>query len=222
MASTTDQSLEAEDELDNYKPKRQKREVTADELDKAGSLVDGSMQAISTSHTSVSVDLNAQSGATVKAPVLTGNVIRGSVIFNYNSATDADGVQNLPNGQTCQKQGDDVLKNIVKSHKENMKAKTICVFEGKKENKTHLRKVYTELFITEGDITDVYDEHEVLRIDRALKTPKFEDTPIDCNDIFCLLKQNENIVLTKGIAGIGKTFSVHKFILDWAEGESQS
>ncbi|KAL0151404.1 hypothetical protein M9458_053313 [Cirrhinus mrigala] len=208
MASTTEQSLEAEDELDNYKPKRQKREVTTDELDKAGSSVDGSMQAISRSHTSVSVDLNAQSGATVKAPVLTGNVIRGSVIFNYNSATDADVL------------GDDVLKKILKSHKDNMKAKMICVFEGKKENKTHLRKVYTELFITEGDISDVYDEHEVLKIDRALKTPKFEDTPIDCNDIFCLLMQNENIVLTKGIAGIGKTFSVHKFILDWAEGEA--
>uniref|UniRef100_A0A672MDU8 Si:dkey-156m2.3 n=1 Tax=Sinocyclocheilus grahami TaxID=75366 RepID=A0A672MDU8_SINGR len=103
-----------------------------------------------------------------------------------------------------------------------MKAKTGRVFEGKKENKTHLSKVYTELFITEGDITDVYDEHEVLKFDRALKTPKFEDTPIDCNDIFCLLKQKEegNIVLTKGIAGIGKTFSVHKFILDWAEGKA--
>ncbi|XP_058626837.1 NACHT, LRR and PYD domains-containing protein 12-like isoform X4 [Onychostoma macrolepis] len=117
---------------------------------------------------------------------------------------------------------DDILQKFLESHKDNIKVKTARVFEGKKENKTHLTKVYTELFITEGDITDVYDEHEVLKIDRALKAPKFEDTPINCNDIFCLLKQKEegNIVLTKGIAGIGKTFSLHKFLLDWAEGKA--
>uniref|UniRef100_A0A672M930 Si:dkey-156m2.3 n=1 Tax=Sinocyclocheilus grahami TaxID=75366 RepID=A0A672M930_SINGR len=92
----------------------------------------------------------------------------------------------------------DVLQKILESHKDDMKAKTGHVFEGKKENKIHLSKVYTELFITEGDITDVYDEHEVLKMDR----------------------KEGNIVLTKGIAGIGKTFSVHKLILDWAEGKA--
>ncbi|XP_016304300.1 NACHT, LRR and PYD domains-containing protein 12 [Sinocyclocheilus anshuiensis] len=221
MSSVPEQLLEAVDELDKNKPKRLKSEVTAYELEKADG-EDGSEQTISPSQTSVSVDLNAKAGATVIAPVLTGNVIQGSVIISFNSATGAVGPQNPPEGQMSQKQEDDILQKILESHKHNMKAKTGRVFEGKKENKTHLSKVYTELFITEGDITDVYDEHEVLKFDRALKTPKFEDTPIDCNDIFCLLKQKEegNIVLTKGIAGIGKTFSVHKFILDWAEGKA--
>ncbi|XP_016113225.1 protein NLRC3-like [Sinocyclocheilus grahami] len=189
-----------------------------DELEKA----EGSMQTTSPSHTSVCVDLNAQTGATVNAPVLTGNVIQGSVIISFSSATGAVGQQNPPKGPVSQKQEHDVLQKILESHKDDMKAKTGHVFEGKKENKIHLSKVYTELFITEGDITDVYDEHEVLKMDRALKTPKFEDTPIDCNSIFCLLKQKKegNIVLTKGIAGIGKTFSVHKLILDWAEGKA--
>ncbi|XP_026137263.1 NACHT, LRR and PYD domains-containing protein 12 [Carassius auratus] len=206
-------------ELDDDRPKRQTSAVTADELEKA----DGSMQMISPSHTSVCVDLNAKTGATVNAPVLNGNVIQGSVIFSFSSATGAvEGHQNPPEGHMSPKQERDVLQKIVESHKDDMKAKMGRVYEGKKENKTHLSKVYTELFITEGDITDVYDEHEVLKIDRAVKTPKFEDTPIDCNAIFCLLKQKEegNIVLTKGIAGIGKTFSVHKFILDWAEGKA--
>ncbi|KAI7810549.1 putative NACHT [Triplophysa rosa] len=109
-------------------------------------------------------------------------------------------------------------EDVLKQHKANMREKTEHIFEGKKENKTQLKKVYTELFIAEGDITDVNNEHEIMKIDRAFKCPKFKDTPIHCNDIFRLLKQKRNIVLTKGIAGIGKTFSVHKFILDWAEG----
>ncbi|KTF77120.1 hypothetical protein cypCar_00047468, partial [Cyprinus carpio] len=221
MASVPEQLLEVVDELDKNKPKRLKSAVTADEVEKADGK-DGSIQTIRPSQTSVSVDLNAKAGATVNAPVLTGNVIQGPVIISFNPATGAVGPQNPPERQMSQKQEDDILQKILESHKDHIKAKTGRVFEGKKENKTHLSKVYTELFITEGDITEVYDEHEVLKFDRALKTPKFEDTPIDCNDIFSLLKQKEegNIVLTKGIAGIGKTFSVHKFILDWAEGKA--
>ncbi|XP_026109849.1 NACHT, LRR and PYD domains-containing protein 12 [Carassius auratus] len=221
MASVPEQLLEADDELDKNKPKRLKSAVTADEVEKADG-EDGSIQTICPSQTSVSVDLNAKAGATVNSPVLTGNIIQGPVIISFNSTTGAVGPQNPPDRQMLQNQEDDILQKILESHKEHIKAKMGCVFEGKKENKTHFSKVYTELFITEGDITEVYDEHEVLKFDRALKAPKFEDTPIDCNNIFRLLKQKEegNIVLTKGIAGIGKTFSVHKFILDWAEGKA--
>ncbi|KAL0195155.1 hypothetical protein M9458_008727, partial [Cirrhinus mrigala] len=77
------------------------------------------------------------------------------------------------------------------------------------------------LFITEGDMKDVYQEREILKIDDAFRKKQTQDKPIDCNKLFTLLRENneEKIVLTKGIAGIGKTVSVHKFILDWAEGK---
>ncbi|XP_043092128.1 NACHT, LRR and PYD domains-containing protein 12-like, partial [Puntigrus tetrazona] len=114
------------------------------------------------------------------------------------------------------------LQNVLKTHKNNMKMKAKYIFEGNKETDTDLKAVYTDLFITEGDIKDVNQEHEILKIDDAFKSKKTQDKPIKCNDIFTELRKNNElkIVLTKGVAGIGKTVSVHKFILDWAEGES--
>ncbi|XP_073694038.1 NACHT, LRR and PYD domains-containing protein 3-like [Garra rufa] len=113
------------------------------------------------------------------------------------------------------------LQNFLKTHKNNMK-KAKYIFEGNKENDTDLKTIYTELFITEGDMKDVNHEHEILKIDDAFKDKKTQDKPIKCSDIFTELKKHneQKIVLTKGVAGIGKTVCVHKFILDWAEGES--
>ncbi|XP_050957435.1 NACHT, LRR and PYD domains-containing protein 12 isoform X2 [Labeo rohita] len=114
------------------------------------------------------------------------------------------------------------LQNVLKTHKDNMKRKAKYIFEGNKENDTDLMAVYTELFITEGDMEDVNQEHEILKIDDVFKNKKTHNKPIKCNDIFTELRKNneKKIVLTKGVAGIGKTVCVHKFILDWAEGES--
>ncbi|XDV26242.1 hypothetical protein PO909_030001 [Leuciscus waleckii] len=101
-----------------------------------------------------------------------------------------------------------------------MQKKAECIFEGKEENEADLKAVYTELFITEGDMADVNQEHEFRKMDDAFKNKQTLDKPIKCNDIFTELKKKEKIVLTKGIAGVGKTVSVQKFILDWAEGKA--
>ncbi len=97
-----------------------------------------------------------------------------------------------------------------------------CLYEGKQGNSTLLNEIYTELYITESESGEISNEHEVRQIETQSRRAATEDTPIKCSDIFRALPGQDKpirTVLTKGVAGIGKTVSVQKFILDWAEGK---
>ncbi|KAK2911119.1 hypothetical protein Q8A67_003252 [Cirrhinus molitorella] len=122
------------------------------------------------------------------------------------------------------------LQSIKECHKTNMqKYGSLCEGINIQENKNNLDKIYTQLYIIEGEREGVNEEHEVVQIEKT-KTERLQGTPINCSDIFQPKsypsyerkdgKEKVKTVLTKGIAGIGKTVSVHKFILDWAKGEA--
>ncbi|KAJ4945759.1 hypothetical protein JOQ06_023437 [Pogonophryne albipinna] len=81
--------------------------------------------------------------------------------------------------------------------------------------------IFTELYITQGLSEEVNTQHEVRQLETASKKETLHDTPIKCQDIFKALPDQQTLiraVLTNGVAGVGKTFSVQKFTLDWAEG----
>ncbi len=123
----------------------------------------------------------------------------------------------------------DELQRVKDQLKTSMKNKYERLFEGLnfQENESLLNSIYTQLYIIEGESEGVNEEHEVLQMEKTARTQHSQDTPIYCNDIFkasaepgCEEKDQIKTVLTKGIAGIGKTVSVQKFILDWAEGKA--
>ncbi|XP_051255207.1 NACHT, LRR and PYD domains-containing protein 12-like isoform X15 [Dicentrarchus labrax] len=115
------------------------------------------------------------------------------------------------------------LQEVLDEHKISLKTRCEHVTEGTDETgcETLLNRIYTELYITEGQSEEVNTQHEVWQLETASKMETLHDTPIRCHDIFKALPDQQThirVVLTNGVAGVGKTFSVQKFTLDWAEG----
>ncbi|XP_065812719.1 NLR family CARD domain-containing protein 3-like [Labrus bergylta] len=148
------------------------------------------------------------------------------------------------------------LQEVTDELKISLRKRCEHVTEGSDEtgSRTLLNRIYTELYITEGQSEEVNTQHEVRQIETDSKKKTLHETPIKCQDIFKALPDQQNqkteaqpdqqnqkteaqpdqqkqkteaqpdqqkpirVVLTNGVAGVGKTFSVQKFTLDWAEG----
>ncbi|XP_030576418.1 protein NLRC3-like isoform X5 [Archocentrus centrarchus] len=120
-------------------------------------------------------------------------------------------------------QTDAGLQEVLEEHKISLRRTCERVTEGSDQtgSGTLLNRIYTELYITEGQREEGHTEHEVRQLETASKMDALYDRPIRCHDIFKAFPDQQRpirVVLTNGVAGVGKTFSVQKFSLDWAEG----
>ncbi|XP_059405335.1 NLR family CARD domain-containing protein 3-like isoform X4 [Carassius carassius] len=118
----------------------------------------------------------------------------------------------------------DVSYEVLNIFRSNLMKKFEHLYEGRamQGNPTLLNEIYTELYITESESGEISNEHEVRQIETHSRSAATEDTAIKCSDIFRPLPGQDKAirtVLTKGVTGIGKTVSVQKFILEWAEGK---
>ncbi|XP_065326024.1 NLR family CARD domain-containing protein 3-like [Pelmatolapia mariae] len=113
---------------------------------------------------------------------------------------------------------EDVLQNVdeeqYKSSRETVVTITVDLLKRMKQNK------FAERLLRKGGTAEVNDEHEVRQIETAsIKTDSLEAI-IGQEDIFKASPGRDEpirTVLTKGVAGIGKTVLTQKYTLDWAE-----
>ncbi|XP_077944781.1 NLR family CARD domain-containing protein 3-like isoform X2 [Gasterosteus aculeatus] len=116
--------------------------------------------------------------------------------------------------------GQEIITNCQRELKSNLKKKFQRMSEGIAEKTSLLNEIYTELYITEGGTAEVNEEHEVRLIETASWKPDRPETTIRLEDLLKVSAGGEEptrTVMTKGVAGIGKTVLTQKFTLDWAE-----
>ncbi|XP_053722158.1 NACHT, LRR and PYD domains-containing protein 5-like [Synchiropus splendidus] len=106
--------------------------------------------------------------------------------------------------------------------KRSLQKKFHRVFEGvaKAGNSATLNQIYTELYITKESTDQINQEHEVQQITEANRNQTRPETTIILEDLFKESTERGQPIrslLTKGIAGIGKTLLTQKLTLDWAE-----
>ncbi|XP_062271048.1 NACHT, LRR and PYD domains-containing protein 12-like [Scomber scombrus] len=124
--------------------------------------------------------------------------------------------------QTSTVQTESGLQEVLDEHQISLSSTSECVTQGTDEagTKTFLISIFTEVYITEGQSEEVNTQHEVWQLETASKMETLHDAPIKCQDIFKVLPDQQKhirVVLMNGVAGVGKTFSVLKFTLDWAQ-----
>ncbi|XP_037136337.1 NACHT, LRR and PYD domains-containing protein 3-like isoform X2 [Syngnathus acus] len=145
-------------------------------------------------------------------------------INNYNlaqklrrDAAQIKGVTHAPSGSIFSVDNDQI--GIFKRElQENLRGTYVNapVDDTEPNQQERLDDVYTELCITRGGAALPDNQHEVLHMEMCGVA---KEKSIEPCDIFESGKPVRRL-LTVGFAGIGKTFLVRKFVLDWASGRT--
>ncbi|KAM4525754.1 NACHT, LRR and PYD domains-containing protein 3-like [Fundulus diaphanus] len=168
----------------------------------------------------------AQSGSNVVAPSIIGSSI-GCINISISMTKGCNDVSKEPldedgAGSLQPQQIQNKAAECQQRLKATLRRKFSHLHEGfsTDANKMSLNQIYTELYITEGGCGEVNEEHEVRQIEIASKRRVTQERSIHCNRLFDCPPGGERhirTVVTRGVAGIGKTVSANKFALDWAE-----
>ncbi|XP_055360650.1 NLR family CARD domain-containing protein 3-like isoform X2 [Betta splendens] len=165
----------------------------------------------------------AQSGGNVVAPSIIGSTIK-NLNISINSVLQESKTQNNNTGDTCdaEQHKNALITECRDKVKAELRRKLSHLLEGiaAHAQRIPLNDIYTELYITEGQSGDVNKEHEVMQIEAASRRHVAQDKRIHCNNLFVPPPgrgRHVRTVVTRGVAGIGKTVAINKFTLDWAE-----
>ncbi|XP_029685126.1 NACHT, LRR and PYD domains-containing protein 3-like [Takifugu rubripes] len=158
------------------------------------------------------VKANKDQGAVEVTKKILEKIPRNDILQNL-SAVSSD-----PTGPTCEHVPIGSHQSNLQS---NLRSRFMCVQEGcdEKADEQRLDDVYTQLYVTTGGDIHINAQHEVTQID-MVGNPSDTEQPISPSDLFTPPAGKDKpirTVLTNGNAGIGKTFLIRKFVLDWAE-----
>ncbi|XP_060918050.1 NLR family CARD domain-containing protein 3-like [Labrus mixtus] len=86
------------------------------------------------------------------------------------------------------------LQEVTDELKISLRKRCEHVTEGSDEtgSRTLLNRIYTELYITEGQSEEVNTQHEVRQLETDSKKKTLHETPIKCQDIFKVLPNQQN------------------------------
>ncbi|XP_061133346.1 NACHT, LRR and PYD domains-containing protein 3-like isoform X3 [Syngnathus typhle] len=140
-------------------------------------------------------------------------------INNYNLAQKLRNVLPQITGSISSVDNEQIGK-FKRELQENLRKIYLNVPEGNTEYSWQkpLENVYTDLNITRGVAGLPDKQHEVLQMEMCSVA---EEESIQPCDIF-QSQEPLRTMLTVGFAGIGKTFLVRKFVLDWASGRTNT
>ncbi|XP_051529270.1 NACHT, LRR and PYD domains-containing protein 12-like isoform X2 [Myxocyprinus asiaticus] len=164
------------------------------------------------SHFNVNID--QKDGGAILAPNILGTNITGDVHMNLH-------MQPVPHTTSINR--DEILQNIKNKIKSRMLKDSERILEGSTSKSASLNKIYTQLFIISDESDPINKEHEIWQIETSHDLNTSMMPVINYNEILqppMDESRTMKTILTKGIAGIGKTVTVQKFILDWASGEA--
>ncbi|KAL1251627.1 hypothetical protein QQF64_019423 [Cirrhinus molitorella] len=157
--------------------------------------------------------IDQKNGGTVVAPNILGAKIAGDVTVNVH-VPQVSHFTSTNNNK--------ILQSIKTKMKSRMMGESERILEGSAQQSVSLNKIYTQLFIID-DSNPSDKEHEIWQIETTNNLNTSGQTVITYNEILkppLDEKRSMKIVLTKGIAGIGKTVTVQKFVHDWASGKA--